>query len=904
MDSTQHYEGERKRIENRRTALGLKYLAAPAGQPPRIWGLALSGGGIRSATFCLGVLQAMARANAPEQANPRPSKTPQDNLTTTLLPRFDYLCTVSGGGYIGSFFSSLFIPNRLRREQAQERAEASPLSPAQQAARTAAVNAYQVLHYEPPGRISTHTDYASVSDKDIGKGPTAWLRENGRYLTPTGSGDALYALAITWRNWLSLHFVIGMPIVLILSLLMLLQVKYLPNLFLLPGAVFILGLLPCCLAYWLVLPKNSLSNPPALSNLAAVACTVMALLFIGIWALLQQPDDRPNVRHLFLGFAAIALLGIAYAWLLIWRLKYRTHKANDEDGIFTVRNYRVEVTRVLSQIIMALGALLFAAFLVSLSETIYLHLQTLTQGSIGTLPLLIWLVRRLALLRDEKSLPDWLRLLPLEVMSLVGGLLLLAAVCLVWMLFVVWFAADGSFNLLENGHVLRLALLAGVAAALTWVSSRFVGFLNTSSLQSYYSARLVRAYMGATNGKRFDGTPEQRRKHMSVAEPLSNDDISVEHYYGTPNAGPLHLINVTMNLTVDPAEQLVQRDRKGKPLCLAPGSVKGEGTFILDGKVYQRDLENIPASEIAYPLTIGQWIGVSGAAFTTGLGRATSLGMSLLLGLANVRLGNWWPSRFIDAKPEKPRQSPGLKLSRWLPTQTYLFYELTAHFHGHRRAYQYLSDGGHFENTAAYELLRKERQVELIVMCDCGCDPDYRFDDLSNLIRLARIDHGLEIREDAEITGDDVLGKVFGRMEDFKIAPSPADPHCALLLNVYACTEPDTLVSRILVLKPRLIPSVSPDVQNYALINTSFPNQPTVDQFFDEAQFESYRQLGLSIGQQVFGKGVNGDAIAQALWRYLREHPAGSAHEDDQPKPPRPSRNGQRRPSADRHPRA
>lgn len=106
------------------------------------------------------------------------------------------------------------------------------------------------------------------------------------------------------------------------------------------------------------------------------------------------------------------------------------------------------------------------------------------------------------------------------------------------------------------------------------------------------------------------------------------------------------------------------------------------------------------------------------------------------------------------------------------------------------------------------------------------------------------------------------------------------------------------------MLKPRLIPSVSPDVQNYALINTSFPNQPTVDQFFDEAQFESYRQLGLSIGQQVFGKGVNGDAIARALWRYLRDYPAASAHEDDQPKPPRPSRNGQRRPSADRPPRA
>jgi Patatin-like phospholipase len=45
-------------------------------------GIALSGGGIRSATFCLGVLQALAKAD--------------------LLKRFDYLSTVSGGGYIGA----------------------------------------------------------------------------------------------------------------------------------------------------------------------------------------------------------------------------------------------------------------------------------------------------------------------------------------------------------------------------------------------------------------------------------------------------------------------------------------------------------------------------------------------------------------------------------------------------------------------------------------------------------------------------------------------------------------------------------------------------------------------------------------------------------------------------------
>lgn len=53
-------------------------------RPPKnasLVGLALSGGGVRSAAFCLGALQALG--------------------TTRVLDRVDYLSTVSGGGYIG-----------------------------------------------------------------------------------------------------------------------------------------------------------------------------------------------------------------------------------------------------------------------------------------------------------------------------------------------------------------------------------------------------------------------------------------------------------------------------------------------------------------------------------------------------------------------------------------------------------------------------------------------------------------------------------------------------------------------------------------------------------------------------------------------------------------------------------
>jgi len=80
-DFAQVQAAEHAWLAARREAVGLP--------PPRddLVGLAFSGGGIRSAVFNLGVLQALENAN--------------------LLKRFDYLSSVSGGGYISSCLSWL-----------------------------------------------------------------------------------------------------------------------------------------------------------------------------------------------------------------------------------------------------------------------------------------------------------------------------------------------------------------------------------------------------------------------------------------------------------------------------------------------------------------------------------------------------------------------------------------------------------------------------------------------------------------------------------------------------------------------------------------------------------------------------------------------------------------------------
>src|SRR5215213_2089904 len=64
--------------------------------------LCFSGGGIRSATFGLGVVQALAKHG--------------------LLPEFDYLSTVSGGGYLGSWFSAwVFRATEIDKETGKKK---------------------------------------------------------------------------------------------------------------------------------------------------------------------------------------------------------------------------------------------------------------------------------------------------------------------------------------------------------------------------------------------------------------------------------------------------------------------------------------------------------------------------------------------------------------------------------------------------------------------------------------------------------------------------------------------------------------------------------------------------------------------------------------------------------------
>lgn len=875
---------ERVRAAGRRAAMEV---VRPVGHEHAPWALAFSGGGIRSATFCLGALQGLAHA--------QPTVSALNTPSSKLLMQFDYLSTVSGGGYIGGFFTSLFCKNRLNQDgKLDDKATAR--------------QAYQVFAEDPPGRLRGDVRFEAARP---GVAPLAWLRENGRYLAPTGTGDLFYAGAIAVRNWCALHFVWGTMLLALYLLLAFAHVFVMAswNADFCHGQNHALGLLQLhhqCLghemqnfeisllravvaqeamiwwspAWWLMFPLLMLwlvpsgvafwmTHPPLGGDLnakprhfsKAAVCALIVSVALLVFAWVVQPAVGAQWKPLgvaLFAFGYLVMAGVIWHWLTCALAQ-------------SISAQRVMLVRALAKGFRWGGALALFAAVHTTAQTLYTHVGRIeaSLSSAGAVAVLVWIVRRLASAFEEKEREGWLRKIPFNAIVSAAGLSLLFLVALFWALVVLWIqwrGAPPNLDLLKNtaeywstAHVLGICLL--LTLGLATILGRFPGFLNLSTLNGLYSARLTRAYLGASNGARFKAGPDNI-KLRSVAQPAPGDHVTPEAYFQNALA-PMHIINICMNQNSDPAEQLIQRDRKGKPLAILPSG------FMIDGW-HHRMPDTKQVGAISASLTIGEWIGVSGAAIATGMGRDSGLSRALLNGLANLRLGRWWESGVLT----EPQTSASRRLRQLFKTQTYLFDELFGRFHGQRRPLHYLSDGGHFENTALYELLRPERGIRLMVACDCGCDPRYQFADLANLIRLARIDFGSEIEVDRKIANDEVLGMVFGTPEQF--LPDCKDPHaaqkCALLLKVYRgdasrdAQQPD---ARIILIKPRVTPDLGADLAQYRAVHAAFPQEPTADQFYDEAQWESYRKLGLELTKTVFG--VDDDAYREALWSWCAD---------------------------------
>lgn len=840
-------------------------------------GLALSGGGIRSATLALGAFQAFAKHER--------------------LLDFSYVSSVSGGGYAATFMRSLFVPEGYRGLD-RKRGTPSPHDANIAAQGEIALSAF----CQKANAVTHNVTLPGTGQNEVIRSPLWWLREHSRYLAPNGPTD--YAMAATYmiRNWLAMLYVFLLPIAFLFIILhglswsglawasqppiIVREVVLSPLIFLV--LLFTILVLAAGIAYWLTEPLLRAGAAKSetwteKSNEKRFRCTLfifpVSILILGLLARLFLPDFVLNYEFFTASFSNALLAGAfmlaALAWAIglcvyVWlRLFSRT---DDFTG---------ELRRRLTATTTRLNQWLVAALALAVVDTLALLIVTETAkfiqlGSGAAAALAAWLIAHLSQRSTNGTgLFGWMaKRLPL--FAFIAGVLLFGVFAMLIDTLVL--------TLLFPGGVPKSGVVAGSAlqnwglwvmllGVLTLLTGWFAGFINLSSLHNLYAARLTRAYLGASNIARLKQREAASNKPITATHAC--DDLDAQTYLTAKALAPLHLINVTLNETRNhDSSQLVERDRRGVPLVFGPEGIVIDGAR---GGVQGAAFLSWRKLHKVERLTAGQLCAISGAAASTGMAAKGSMGTALTLGFANVRLGYWWDTGDMLAR------KPG-KFKRWTAsifgTYIYLFNELTSRY-SRDYARLHLSDGGHFENSGAYELLR--RRVKGIVVMDNGGDPGFQFGDMENLIRKARIDLGLSIniatRQDIKaLFGRQALALFLNgtygdwRQRAAKRVPEQSDGAFALLLNVY---DNDALngdgepvpCMRMLWLKARLMSDLPQDIVGYGLNHPTFPQQTTADQFYNEAQWESYRGLGYCMIHALLSRTVHKADILRVFAR-------------------------------------
>jgi hypothetical protein len=384
------------------------------------------------------------------------------------------------------------------------------------------------------------------------------------------------------------------------------------------------------------------------------------------------------------------------------------------------------------------------------------------------------------------------------------------------------------------------ATLATEGSRLAWTFAIFLGAalllgwrvdINKFSLYMLYRNRLVRAYFGASS--------RARKPHPFTGFDPGDDPLLAD----LKQQRPCHIINTSLNLVG--GEELAWRTRKAASFTftprycgfeLPPGSV-GNGAVPGDAlRGCYRPTDGYGSRSGAGAdddagVRLGMAVAVSGAAASPNMGAHSSPPLNFLMTMFNVRLGRWCPN---PRKPAWQQSSPSVGL-----------FSLLAELFGLTNAdatYVYLSDGGHFDNLGIYELVR--RRCRLIIAVDVASDAHLAFADLGNAIRKVGTD--LHVRIDLDVSNMAQLG-----------SEGLCGASCAVGTVRYSQVDQGGIDGTLLYIKPAIVGRENADLLNYRKVHPAYPHESSVDQWFDETQFESYRALGQYIGECALGGAVD-----------------------------------------------
>lgn len=392
--------------------------------------LCLSGGGIRSASFGLGVMEGLARFSlglsnrkpaTDDSAVKKSDKNCEDSGSPRLLHQLDYLSTVSGGGYIGSWLSAWITRlwhdataeeiaelEKARKELSEAKdAAQSPLAAKtsqpvakkedtviqkEQIAKTAKQNTLRKCYHNV---VLSLAGRCATTSADPAARPIRHLREYTSYLAPALglSIDSWTLAAIFFRN-LFINWLMLLPILFVLVTLP--HVMYYVSLSLATwfrcqndwtwyglGLVLVLGLFLCAAifaAFYLpshrersgnreapVLKSGRGKGPEFRSTIFLFAIPVMLANWLLVelwWSLSGTTLDRGDLLKIGQGIFAISLMGLCALVIGVFRSYTRAVQTSEHGYLVEGRQKKKRALYMtLAAIVSAVAATSLAAVL-------------------------------------------------------------------------------------------------------------------------------------------------------------------------------------------------------------------------------------------------------------------------------------------------------------------------------------------------------------------------------------------------------------------------------------------------------------------------------------------------------------------------------------------------------------
>ena len=764
----------------------------PDKRPKYRTGLALSGGGVRAATVALGVLERLASKG--------------------LLHRFDYLSTVSGGGYIGSALSWFWCKRRVEAELALGKTPAEKL---------------HRFRADETGFPFQDRTSPATSVQDAAAGNLAFLRQHGSYLT---SGDGI--------GFAGLMFAVIRTVILSLAVWLPLLVGLFLGTEIIDARLFVLfggdgnAAMDCKDASGLALLKCHRSYIAPL----AFAALITAVVFVGtvLFAFLGGLGSKPTTGRLLitLAFAVGVIYHVYTAWTeysplqplmktqLLFELFVAAAAVTIAVSYFVdLRNWGYLLRRLFERfsnfaLPIAL-ATLFIGLLPLIVAAMHPSSDTVKQlGSFAPIWTCITVLSGVgtALYGYYTNAKSILPGVAGRTLAIAGSLLFISG-----LLLVSYLVAHQLVHFWGQSALTVSLLLIAVSIAVG-----IAGSLNSTGLHRFYRDRLMETFMPMA-----DAVEKGDARRSDVADSLSIADVvrSGEER----GARPYHLVN-THAILINERDNPKIALRGGDSFVVSPAVVGSTATGWMRSRDYLR---------LQGPLTLASAMAASGAAANAnagylGTGATRDRILSAVMSILNIRLGLWVGN---------PRWLAHSSLHLRAPT--YFRPGLTSGILGfghHSKAkFLELSDGGHFENLGLYELIR--RRLDLVVVVDAEQDKEIHLSGLVSSVNRIKEDFKVEFKFPHGKGPERLLGRKTDNAYPRGLDVAKA-PFIVAKINYLESERGPAKTGVLIYMKSTIVEGLEFATLGYRAINPDFPHQTTADQFFDPDQFEAYRDLG------------------------------------------------------------